>query len=131
VPLAHGSASVNDDLTWGQVARLYEARWRAQVDPEHASSLISDVLRIFVDGWTLTDVHGHRLAWPDDIERAHMGDVVTLHRAIMKMLRDEGGVNLEDAKAPANPTDAGPVDGSSTPTTTRPPRTVSQRRRRS
>ena len=115
VTLAHGTASVNDDLAWGQIAALYEARWRAQMDPEHGSSLISDVLRIFVEGWSLTDARGRKLVWPDDIESAHMGDVITLHRAIMDMLRSEGGVDLEEgAKAQANPTDDGPADTSST-----------------
>ncbi len=134
VPLAHGSATVNDDLAWGQIAQLYEARWRAQMDPEHASSLITDVLRIFVDGWSLTDAHGHRLAWPDDIDRATAGDVIVLHRAVMAMLKAEGGVDLEakeDAKAPANPTADGPAVASSTPTTRSPRRTASPRRRRS
>ncbi len=132
VVLTHGTALVNDDLAWGQIAALYEARYRAQMDPEHAPSLVTDVLRIFVDGWTLTDAHGRRLTWPDDVERAHAGDVITLHRAIMDILREEGGVDLEgkeDAKAPANPTADGPADDSNTPTTRPARRTVSRRRR--
>lgn len=129
IALAHGSATVNDDLAWGQISALYEARWRAQMDPEHASTLIADVLHIFVEGWSLTDVHGRRLTWPEDLEHAHMGDVITLHRAVMAMLTEEGGVDLEDAKAPANPTGHGPADTLSTGAPPR--RTASPRRRRS
>jgi len=135
IALHNGSATINDDLAWGQIAALYEARWRAQMDPEHASGLITDVLRIFVEGWSLTDAHGRRLAWPDDLDRAHMGDVIALHQAVMAMLRDEGGVDLDGAdegkgaKAPANPTEPGPADTSSTPAPRR--RTASRQRPRS
>ncbi len=129
IALPRGKATVNDDLAWGQIASLYEARWRAQMDPEHASTLIADVLAIFVEGWSLTDTHGRKLVWPDDIAKANMGDVLALHSAIMAMLREGGGVDLEEgkgAKAPSNPTEPGPVDTSSMAAPRR--RTASRRR---
>ena len=116
VTLRFGSAILGDDLTWGQVAALYEARWRAQMDPEHASTLVADCLRIFVESWDLTNTKGHRLAFPDDIDAMHVADALTLNNAILEMVKAEAEVDIggDGAAAPTNPTPRGRAATSNT-----------------